>query len=108
MTVPVAGRTVIELGARASVLEAVERIAAAPAADDLVLSIAAGAPAARNAVFFEVARRAAGTRRLAIVSPATRARALASSMHLPALASTPARERQERAATQPLTTARRP
>ena len=42
MTVPVAGRTVIELGARASVLEAVERIAAAPAADDVVLSIAAG------------------------------------------------------------------
>src|SRR5438477_409287 len=32
MTVPVAGRTVIELGARASVLDAVERISAAPAA----------------------------------------------------------------------------
>ena len=94
MTVPVAGRTVIELGARASVLEAVERIAAAPAADDLVLSIAAGAPTARNAVFFEVARRAAGTRRLAIVSSDTRARALASSVHLPSFAITPALERQ--------------
>ena len=107
MTVPVAGRTVIELGARASVLEAVERIAAAPAADDLVLSIAAGAPTARNAVFFEVARRAAGTRRLAIVSSDTRARALASSVHLPAFASTAALERQELDATEPLTTARR-
>jgi hypothetical protein len=107
VTVPVAGRTVIELGARASVLEVVERIAAAPTADDLVLSISAGAPAARNAVFFEVARRAAGTRRLAIVSPDTRARSLASSVHLPAFASTAALERQELDATEPLTTARR-
>jgi hypothetical protein len=107
MTVPVAGRTVVELGPRASVLEAVERISAAPAADDLVLSISAGAPAARNAVFFEVARRAAGTRRLAIVSPDTRARSLASSVHLPAFASTAALERQELDATEPLTTARR-
>ncbi len=104
---PPAGRSVIELGARASVLEAVERISAAPAADDLVLSISAGAPAARNAVFFEVARRAAATRRLAIVSPDARARALASSVHLPAFASTSALERQELDATEPLTTARR-
>jgi hypothetical protein len=107
MTVPVAGRTVIELGARASVLEVVERIAAAPAADELVLSLSAGAPAARNAVFFEVARRAAGTRRLAIVSPDARARSLASSVHLPAFASTAALERQELDVTEPLTTARR-
>jgi hypothetical protein len=107
VTVPVAGRTVIELGARASVLETVERIAAAPAADDLVLSISAGAPTARNAVFFEVARRAAGTRRLAIVSPDARARSLASSVHLPSFASTAALERQELDATEPLTTARR-
>jgi hypothetical protein len=107
VTVPVAGRTVIELGARASVLEAVERIAAAPSADDLVLSIAAGAPAARNAVFFEVARRAAATRRLAIVSPDARARSLASSVHLPSFASTAALERQELDATEPLTSARR-
>ena len=107
MTVPVAGRTVIELGARASVLEAVERIEAAPAADDLVLSIQAGAPVARNAVFFEVARRAAATRRLAIVSPDARARSLASSVHLPSFASTAALERQELDATEQLTTARR-
>ena len=107
MIVPVAGRTVIELGARASVLDAVERIIGAPAADELVLSISAGAPAARNAVFFEVARRAAGTRRLAIVSPDARARALASSVHLPAFASTAALERQELDATEQLTTARR-
>lgn len=107
MTVPVAGRTVIELGARASVLEVVERIAAAPAADEIVLSISAGAPAARSAVFFEVARRAAGTRRLAIVSADARARSLASSVHLPAFASTAALERQELDATEPLTTARR-
>ena len=107
MTVPVAGRTVIDLGARASVLDAVERIAAAPAADDLVLSIQAGAPVARNAVFFEVARRAAGTRRLAIVSPDARARSLASSVHLPSFASTAALERQELDATEQLTTARR-
>jgi hypothetical protein len=107
MTVPVAGRTVIDLGPRASVLEAVERIAAAPTADDLVLSIQAGAPVARNAVFFEVARRAAGTRRLAIVSPDARARSLASSVHLPSFASTAALERQELDATEQLTTARR-
>lgn len=107
MTVPVAGRTVIELGARASVLEAVERIEAAPAADDLVLSIQTGAPVARNAVFFEVARRAAATRRLAIVSPDARARSLASSVHLPSFASTAALERQELDATEQLTTARR-
>lgn len=107
MTVPVAGRTVVDLGARASVLEAVERIAAAPAADDLVISIQAGAPVARNAVFFEVARRAAGTRRLAIVSPDARARSLASSVHLPSFASTAALERQELDATEQLTTARR-
>jgi hypothetical protein len=107
VTVPVAGRTMIELGARASVLDVVERIAAAPAADELVLSISAGAPAARNAVFFEVARRAAGTRRLAIVSPDARARSLASSVHLPAFASTAALERQELDATEPLTSARR-
>src|SRR5688500_15196971 len=107
MTVPVAGRTVIDLGARASVLEAVERIAVAPAADDLVLSIQAGAPVARNAVFFEVARRAAGTRRLAIVSPDTRARSLASSVQLPSFASPAALERQELDATEQLTTARR-
>jgi hypothetical protein len=98
---------VIDLGARASVLEAVERIAAAPAVDDLVLSIQAGAPVARNAVFFEVARRAAGTRRLAIVSPDARARSLASSVHLPSFASTAALERQELDATEQLTTARR-
>ncbi|MEX2047895.1 MAG: baseplate J/gp47 family protein [Chloroflexota bacterium] len=103
----IARRTVIELGARATVLEAVEQIAAAPAADDLVLSIPAGAPMTRNAVFFEVARRAASTRRLAIVSPDARARSLASSVHLPAFASTAAMERQELDATEPLTTARR-
>ena len=107
MTVPVAGRTVIDLGARASVLEAVERIAAAPAADDLVLSIQPGAPVARNAVFFEVARRAAGTRRRALVSPDARTRSLASSVHLPSFASTAALERQELDATEQLTTARR-
>jgi baseplate J-like protein len=107
MTVPVAGRTVIDLGARASVLEAVERIDAAPAADDLVLSIQPGAPVARNAVFFEVARRAAGTRRLAIVSPDARARSLASSVHLPSFASTAALERLELDVTEQLTTARR-
>ena len=102
-----AERTVIELSARASVLEVVERIAASPAADELVLSISAGAPAARNAVFLEVARRAAGTRRLAVVSPDARARSLATSVHLPAFASTAALERQELDATEPLTTARR-
>jgi len=102
-----ARRTVIELGARASVLEVVERIAESPAADELVLSISTGAPAARNAVFLEVARRAAGTRRLAIVSPDAHARSLASSVHLPAFASTAALERQELDATEPLTTARR-
>ncbi|HEV8230452.1 MAG TPA: hypothetical protein VGQ86_10870, partial [Candidatus Limnocylindria bacterium] len=105
--VPVAGRTTIDLGARATVLESVERIASSPADGDLVLSIAPGAPVARNAVFFEVARRAAGSRRLAIVSPDARARALASSVHVPAFASATALERHELDATEPLTAARR-
>ncbi len=108
MTVAAApGRTLIDLGARATVLDAVERVGEAPAEDDVVLTIAAGAPVTRNAVFIEVVRRAAGTRHLAIVTSDARARALASAAHVPAFASTSALERHELDATEPLTAARR-
>jgi len=60
MTVPVAGRTVVELGARASVLEAVERIAAAPAADDLVLRM----PGYANIALANVRERVPGLPKL--------------------------------------------
>ncbi len=102
MTVQVAGRSVIELGARATVLEAMDRVRAAAAADEVVLSVAAGAPVLRSPVFFEVLRRAAPTRRVALVTPDARARSLAASVHMPAFASVAALERHELDATEPL------
>ena len=107
MTVNVAGRSVIDLGARASVLDAMDRLRAMPSGDDVVLSVAAGAPVLRSPVFLEVLRRAAGTRRIAIVTPDVRARSLAASVHVPAFASVAALERHELDATEELGPARR-
>ena len=107
MSVNVAGRSIIDLGARASVLDAVDRVRAAPPSDELVLAIAAGAPVLRSPVFLEVLRRAAGPRRVALVTPDARARSLAASVHMPAFASTAALERHELDATEPLGPARR-
>ena len=107
MSVNVAGRSIIDLGARASILDAVDRVRAAPPSDELVLAIAAGAPVLRSPVFLEVLRRAAGPRRVALVTPDARARSLAASVHMPAFASTAALERHELDATEPLGPARR-
>lgn len=107
MTVNVTGRSTIDLGARASILEAVDRVRAAPPSDELVLAIAAGAPVLRSPVFLEVLRRAAGPRRVALVTADPRARSLAASVHMPAFASTAALERHELDATEPLGPARR-
>ena len=107
MTVNVVGRHVIDLGARSGVLDAMDRVGGAPGEDDLVLSVAAGAPVLRSAVFLEVLRRAAGARRIALVTADTRARSLAASVHVPAFASVAALERHELDATEPLGKARR-
>lgn len=102
MTVQVAGRSVIDLGARATILEAMDRVRAAGTADEVVLSVAAGAPVLRSPAFLEVLRRAAPTRRVALVTPDARARSLATSVHMPAFASIAALERHELDATEPL------
>ena len=107
MTVTVAGRALIDLGARSSVLDAVDRVAATPNADEVVLSIAAGAPVLRSPIFLEVVRRAAGARRIALVTPDARARSLAAAVHMPAFASVAALERHELDATEPLGPVRR-
>lgn len=107
MSVNVAGRHVIDLGVRSGLLDAMDRVRGAPGADDLVLAVAAGAPVLRSAIFLEVLRRAAGARRLALVTADARARSLAASVHVPAFASVAALERQELDATEPLGKARR-
>ncbi len=107
MTARIGGRTVIDLGARTTVLDAIDRVAASPAEDELVVAVAAGAPVLRSPVFLEVLRRAAGARRVALVTPDARARSLAASVHMPAFASVAALERHELDATEPLGPARR-
>ena len=107
MTVQVAPRAVIDLGAHASVLEAMDRVRAASGADEIVLSVAAGAPVLRSPVFLEVLRRASGSRRIAIVTPDARARSLAAAVHVPAFASVVALERMELDATEHLGPVRR-
>lgn len=104
MTVQVAGRSVIDLGARATVLEAMDRVrgAAGAGAEEIVLAVAAGAPVLRSPAFLEVLRRAAPTRRMALVTADPRARSLAASVHMPAFASLAALERHELDATEPL------
>ena len=100
-------RTVIDLDARSTVLDAAERIAATPAAAPIALVVAAGAPFSRSAVFFDVARQLAAPRRLALVTAEARARSLAAAVHVPAYASLAALEREELDATERLGAQRR-
>ena len=100
-------RAVIDLGARASILDAVDRVRSADGAEELVLSVAAGAPVLRNPVFLEVLRRESGARRIALVTPDPRARSFAAAVHMPAFASVAALERHELDATESLGPARR-
>jgi hypothetical protein len=88
-------RTVIDLDARATILDAADRLAAAPTDAPIVFVVPAGAPFARNAVFLEVARSMAAERRLAVVSSDPRARSIAASVHVPAYSSLGALEREE-------------
>ena len=107
MTLQTSTRAVIDLGARASVLDAMDRVRAAGDGEELVLSVAAGAPVLRSPVFLEVLRRAAGRRRVALVTTDARARSLAAAVHVPAFASVAALERHELDATEPLGRAQR-
>lgn len=88
-------RTVIDLEARATILDASERLAAAPPDVDVAFVVPAGAPFARNPVFLEVARTLAGSRRVAIVSSDPRARSIAASVHVPAYATLGSLDREE-------------
>ena len=88
-------RTVIDLDARATILDAAERLAAASPEGPVVFVVPAGAPFARNGVFLEVARTLAGQRRLSVVSSDPRARSIATSVHVPAYATLGSLEREE-------------
>jgi len=100
-------RTVIDLDARASILDASERLAAAPADAPVVFVVPAGAPFASNAVFLDVARTLAGQRRISLVSSDPRARSIAASVHVPAYASLGSLEREELDPTEKLGAPRR-
>ena len=99
MTLQTSTRAVIDLGARASVLDAMDRVRAAGDGEELVLSVAAGAPVLRSPVFLEVLRRAAGRRRVALVTTDARARSLAAAVHVPAFASVAAMTARSRQVT---------
>lgn len=101
-----AGRTVIDLGADATILDAARRLDAAESSD-VVLVVPSGAPVTRNAVFLEALRRRAGDRRIVLVSSEARARSLASSVHMKAFSSISALDRHELDATEHLSDARR-
>ncbi|GAC1461124.1 MAG: hypothetical protein NVSMB8_12200 [Candidatus Limnocylindrales bacterium] len=100
-------RTVIDLDARSTVLDAAARIAAAPVDQPVALVVPAGAPFTRSAVFLDVARQLAAPRRIALVTAEPRARSLAAVVHLPAYASLAALEREELDATERLGAQRR-
>ena len=100
-------RTVIDLDARATILDASERLAAAPPDGPIVFVVPVGAPFARNAVFLEVARGLAGQRRLSVVSSDPRARSIATSVHVPAYATLGSLEREELDPTEKLGAPRR-
>jgi len=100
-------RSVVELGARATVLEAAERLADAPPDGDIALVVAPGAPLLRSAVFLDVLRSQAAPRRLSLVTRDARARSVAASVHVPAYSDLHALERRELDPTEPLTVQRR-
>lgn len=101
-------RTIIDLDARATVLEAAERVTDPAIVDgDIALVVAPGAPLLRSSVFLDVLRSLTGPRRLSIVTTDARARSVASSAHVPAYASLAALERHELDPTERLTPARR-
>ncbi|TMG54305.1 MAG: hypothetical protein E6H89_03255 [Chloroflexi bacterium] len=108
MTVETAAarRTVIDLGADATILDAARSLASVES-PDIVLVVPSGAPLTRNAVFLEALRRRAGDRRIVLVSPEARARSLASSVHMKSFASISALDRHELDATEHLSDARR-
>lgn len=100
-------RTIVDLDARASVLDAAGRMAGVPADDDVAFVVAPGAPLLRSAVFLEVLRAQASGRRMSLVTADARARSIASSVHVPAYASLAALDRHELDATERLEPARR-
>lgn len=101
-------RTIIDLDARATVLEAAEKVTdPAIVEGDVALVVAPGAPLLRSSVFLDVLRGMTGPRRLSIVTTDARARSVASSAHVPAYASLAALERHELDPTERLTPARR-
>ncbi len=101
-------RTIIDLDARATVLEAAEKVTDPAIVDgDIALVVAPGAPLLRSSVFLDVLRGLTGPRRLSIVTTDARARSVASSAHVPAYASIAALERHELDPTERLTPARR-
>lgn len=101
------GRSVLDLGATATLLDASDRLREAPADGDLAVVVVAGAPLLRNAVFLDVLRTLADGRRISLVTNDARARSLAASVHLPAYASLAALERHELDPTERLEPARR-
>ena len=106
VTTAPARRTVIDLGADATILDAAHRLGAAES-PDVVFIVPSGAPLTRNAVFLEALRRRAGDKRLILVTPEARARSLASSVHMRAFTSISALDRHELDATEHLSDARR-
>lgn len=100
-------RTIVDLDARATVLDASERLASAPPDGDIALMVAPGAPVLRSGVFLEVLRSEVGPRRLSLVTTDARARSVASSVHVPAYSSLSALERHELDPTERLEKARR-
>jgi len=98
-------RTVIDLGADATILDAARSLSAVDSSD-VVLVVPSGAPLTRNAVFLEALQRRAGERRIVLVSPEARARSLASSVHMKAFSSISALDRHELDATEHLSDAR--
>lgn len=99
-------RTVIDLGADATILDAARSLANVES-PDVVLVVPSGAPLTRNAVFLEALQRRAGDRRIVLVSSEARARSLASSVHMKAFSSISALDRHELDATEHLSDARR-
>ncbi|TMC68137.1 MAG: hypothetical protein E6J15_13690 [Chloroflexi bacterium] len=106
LTTAPARRTVIDLGADATILDAARSLSSVDSSD-VVLVVPSGAPLTRNAVFLEALRRRAGDRRIVLVSPEARARSLASSVHMKAFSSISALDRHELDATEHLSDARR-